>query len=72
MWRMEPGVKQALFDENQRHVVIVGAGFIGLGLVRGMQALRQRGNGSGLADHVLPAFDPEVSEALEAELAETG
>lgn len=25
-----------------------------------------------LADHVLPAFDPEVSEALEAELAENG
>ena len=65
-------VKQALFDENQRHVVIVGAGFIGLELSEACRHYGKEVTVVELADHVLPAFDPEVSEALEAELAENG
>ena len=65
-------MKQALFDENQRHVVIVGAGFIGLELSEACRHYGKEVTVVELADHVLPAFDPEVSEALEAELAGNG
>lgn len=65
-------VKEALFDENRRHVVIVGAGFIGLEV---SEACRHYGKDVTiveLADRILPSFDPEVSAALEAELGKNG
>lgn len=65
-------VKQALLDENQRHVVIVGAGFIGLELAEACKHYGKKVTVVELADHVLPAFDWEVSEALEAELSRNG
>ena len=49
-------VKQALFDENQRHVVIVGAGFIGLELSEACRHYGKEVTVVELADHVLPAF----------------
>ena len=65
-------MKQALLDENQRHVVIVGAGFIGLELSEACRHYGKEVTVVELAEHVLPAFDTEISEALEAELAENG
>lgn len=61
-------VKQALLDDRQKHVVIVGAGFIGLELSEACKHYGKEVTVVELADHVLPAFDPEISEALEAEL----
>lgn len=65
-------VKEALSDEGKRHVVIVGAGFIGLELSEACKHYGKEVTVVELADHVLPAFDPELSEALEAELEKNG
>lgn len=65
-------VKQALSDESKRHVVIVGAGFIGLELSEACKHYGKEVTVVELAEHVLPAFDPELSEALEAELEKNG
>lgn len=65
-------VKQALTDGNQNRVVIVGAGFIGLELSEACRHYGKEVTVVELADHVLPAFDQELSEALEAELAKNG
>lgn len=65
-------VKEALSDESKRHVVIVGAGFIGLELSEACKHYGKEVTVVELADHVLPAFDPELSGALEAELEKNG
>lgn len=65
-------VKEALSNEGKRHVVIVGAGFIGLELSEACKHYGKEVTVVELADHVLPAFDPELSEALEAELEKNG
>ncbi len=61
-------IKQALQDEGQKNVVITGAGFIGLEVSESCKKYRKNVTVIELADHVLSAFDPEVSQALEEEL----
>ncbi len=61
-------IKQALQDEGQKNVVITGAGFIGLEVSESCKKYGKNVTVIELADHVLSAFDPEVSQALEEEL----
>ena len=65
-------VKTALLDEKTKNVVIVGAGFIGLEVSEACRHYGKQVTVVELAPHILPAFDTEVSEALEAELAKSG
>lgn len=65
-------VKEALFDEKRKHVVIVGAGFIGLEVSEACKHYGKDVTIVELADRILPSFDPEVSAALEAELVKNG
>ena len=65
-------VKTALFDENNRHVVIVGAGFIGLEVSEACRRYGKEVTVVELADHILSSFDQEVSEALEGEMEKNG
>lgn len=66
------GVKNALLDESQKHVVIVGAGFIGLEVSEACRHYGKHVTVVELADHILPAFDTEVSQALKEELEKNG
>lgn len=61
-------VKTALMDENNRHVVIVGAGFIGLEIAEACRRYGKEVTVIEMAGHVLSTFDTEISRALEAEL----
>lgn len=65
-------VKLTLLDEKRKHVVIVGAGFIGLELSEACKHYGKDVTIVELADHVLSAFDVEVSQALETELLKNG
>lgn len=65
-------IKQSLQDEGQRNVVITGAGFIGLEVSESCKKYGKNVTVIELADHVLSAFDPEVSQALEEELERGG
>ncbi len=65
-------IKQALQDEGQKNVVITGAGFIGLEVSDSCKKYVKNVTVIELADHVLSAFDPEVSQALEEELERGG
>lgn len=65
-------VKNGLLKEDTRHVVIVGAGFIGLEVSEACRRYQKDVTVVELFDHILPAFDPEVSEALEEELRKNG
>ena len=65
-------VKTALLEEKTKHVVIVGAGFIGLEVSEACRRYGKDVTVVELADHILPAFDTEVSQALEEELAKNG
>lgn len=65
-------VKTALTDEKNRHVVIAGAGFIGLEVSEACRRYGKEVTVVEMADHVLSTFDTEVSEALEAELEHSG
>ena len=65
-------VKTALLDEKTKHVVIVGAGFIGLEVSEACRRYGKDVTVVELADHILPAFDTEVSQALEEELTKNG
>lgn len=65
-------VRDALLDENTRQVVIVGAGFIGLEVSEACRHYGKEVTVVELAPHILPAFDAEVSQALEEELARNG
>ena len=65
-------VKKALFDESQKNVVIVGAGFIGLEVSEACKHYGKNVTVIELSDHILPAFDTEISQVLEAELAKNG
>ncbi len=65
-------IKQALQDEGQKNVVITGAGFIGLEVSESCKKYGKNVTVIELADHVLSAFDPEVSQALEEELERGG
>lgn len=65
-------VKKALFDESQKNVVIVGAGFIGLEVSEACKHYGKNVTVVELADHILASFDEEVSEALKAELEKNG
>ncbi len=61
-------VKAALLDEKTKNVVIVGAGFIGLEVSEACRHYGKQVTVVELAPHILPAFDTEISEALESEL----
>lgn len=65
-------VRTALMDEKNRHVVIVGAGFIGLEVSEACRRYGKEVTVVEMAGHVLSAFDTEVSTALEAELVQNG
>ena len=65
-------VKTALFDEKNRHVVIVGAGFIGLEVSEACRRYGKEVTVVELADRILSSFDQEVSQALEEELEKNG
>lgn len=65
-------VKTALKEEKNRHVVIVGAGFIGLEVSESCRRYGKEVMVVEMAPHVLSAFDTEVSEALEEELKRGG
>lgn len=65
-------VKQALAQESNRHVVIVGAGFIGLEVSEACRRYGKEVTVVELADHILSSFDEEISQALEDELAKNG
>lgn len=65
-------VKAALMEEKNRHVVIVGAGFIGLEVSEACRRYGKEVTVVEMAGHVLSAFDPEVSGALEEELKKNG
>lgn len=65
-------IKQALQDEGQKNVVITGAGFIGLEVSESCKKYGKNVTVIELADHVLSAFDPEISQALEEELERGG
>lgn len=65
-------VKTALLDEKTKNVVIVGAGFIGLEVSEACRHYGKQVTVVELAPHILPAFDTEISEALESELKKNG
>ena len=65
-------IKNALFDNDTKHVVIVGAGFIGLEVSEACRRYGKEVSVVELAPHVLPAFDEEISSALEEELLRNG
>ena len=65
-------MKNALLDESPKHVVIVGAGFIGLEVSEACRHYGKHVTVVELADHILPAFDTEVSQALKEELEKNG
>lgn len=65
-------IKHSLQDERQKNVVITGAGFIGLEVSESCKKYGKNVTVIELADHVLSAFDPEVSQALEEELERGG
>ncbi len=65
-------VKERLLDEKVKHVVIVGGGFIGLEVAEACKRYGKEVTVVELAEHVLAAFDPELSEALEAEMEKNG
>lgn len=65
-------VKNALFDENNKHVVIVGAGFIGLEVAEACRRYGKDVTVIELAPRILASFDPEVSEALTGAMERNG
>lgn len=65
-------VKAALMEEKNRHVVIVGAGFIGMEVSEACRRYGKEVTVVEMAGNVLSAFDPEVSGALEEELKKNG
>lgn len=65
-------VKQALLDDSVKHVVIVGAGFIGLEVSEACRHYGKKVTVVELAGQVLSAFEPEVSQALQEELEKNG
>ncbi len=65
-------VKKALNQESNRHVVIVGAGFIGLEVSEACRRYGKEVTVVELADHILSSFDEEVSQALEEEMEKNG
>ncbi len=65
-------VKKALNQESNRHVVIVGAGFIGLEVSEACRRYGKEVTVVELADHILSSFDEEVSQALEQEMEKNG
>ena len=65
-------VRNALEKESACHVVIVGAGFIGLEVAEACRSWKKKVTVVELADQVLPAFDREVGQALREELERNG
>lgn len=65
-------VKNALLDSSVKHVVIVGAGFIGLEVSEACKHYGKEVTVVELAPQILPAFEPEVSAALQEELTRNG
>ncbi|MDE6280693.1 MAG: FAD-dependent oxidoreductase, partial [Oscillospiraceae bacterium] len=61
-------VKQALLDDSVKHVVIVGAGFIGLEVSEACRHYGKEVTVVELAPQILAAFEPEASQALREEL----
>ena len=65
-------VKQALLDDAVKHVVIVGAGFIGLEVSEACRHYGKEVTVVELAPQILAAFEPEASQALRDELERNG
>jgi len=66
-------LKQAAMQDTVQHVVVIGAGFIGLEVVEAMKALGKDVRLIQLDARVLPdAFDEEITKWMEAELEAHG
>lgn len=62
-------LKKAALQENNRHVVVIGAGYIGLEVVEAMKKLGKEVTIIQLTDHILTgSFDGDIVEKLEQEL----
>ncbi|MCR8644865.1 CoA-disulfide reductase [Paenibacillus sp. N1-5-1-14] len=66
-------LKEAAFKEENKQVVVIGAGFIGLEVVEAMKALGKEVHLIQLDARVLPdAFDEEITKWMEEELVSHG
>ncbi len=65
-------IRNALMDEDRKHVVIVGAGFIGLEVSEACRKYGKEVTIVELAGQVLPSYEPEASKALREELERNG
>lgn len=61
-------VKNELHKEEIKNIVVVGAGFIGLEIVDACRHYGKKVTLIELADRILSAMDPEITELLTAEL----
>ncbi|MFS0782761.1 CoA-disulfide reductase [Bacillus sp. 1P06AnD] len=68
---MEDGIalKEAAQQEENKNIVVIGAGYIGLEVVEAMKKLGKEVTLIQLTDHILPdSFDSEIAEILEEEI----
>lgn len=65
-------IKDELYKEEIKSVLITGGGFIGLEVAESCKKFGKEVTVVELAPHVLSNFDPEVSEAIEEELQRNG
>lgn len=63
-------IKERAIDAN--HVLVIGAGFIGLEMAEQLIHLGKEVSLIELADQVLPQLDPEMVQSLQTELREQG
>lgn len=61
-------LRTALENPNNKNVVIIGAGFIGLEIVEACAQYNKTITLVELAPHILPVMDPDMTEHLKAEL----
>ncbi|WP_050614414.1 CoA-disulfide reductase [Bacillus testis] len=68
---MEDGIalKEAAMQKDHQHVVVIGAGYIGLEVVEAMKKLGKDVTLIQLTDHILPdSFDSDIASILEQEI----
>ena len=65
-------IKALLRNEEMKHIVIIGAGFIGVEMVEAMIELKKHVTLIELQNQILPLFDKEITQPLEQELINQG
>lgn len=66
-------LKTAALKEENKNVVVIGAGYIGLEVVEAMKKLGKEVTVIQLTDHILPdSFDADIAEVLEKEIVSHG